>query len=93
MTVPNFGQVPGQLPPGVRVPRIGAQQMQEEAQKQKLQAAVGQLSMHIYARLAVSHISGRGDLLDPEQLQQLAKDARTAARCYFEGVEVEEKEE
>jgi hypothetical protein len=49
--------------------------------------AIADLSMEIYAQLAVSHIH-HNEATDRETLQTLAKSAQLAARAYFESMGV-----
>ena len=69
------------------VPIFGQQKEQFDAQ---IQAAINSLSLQIYTQLATGHIASRDELLqlNREKLHQLAKDAKTAARCFFEGIEL-----
>ena len=85
-------QPPPNIPQFGQAPLIGQRQQQMQAQ---VQAAIGQLSLGIYSQLAASHIATRDkhQAVDPNHLQQIAKDAQTAARCYFEGIGVIQQKE
>lgn len=74
----------GGIPAGI--PTIGAQRAEAEAMVNR---AVQGLQLGIYSQLAVSHIGKRDpkiSTLDPDELRQLARDAQTAAKAYFEGL-------
>lgn len=75
MQPPNFNSVP----------LLGQQRQQAVAH---LNAAIGQLAMQIYSQVAISHVVRRDEHqeLEPEVLRTAAKDAITAAKCYFEGI-------
>lgn len=57
------------------------QQQQMPGPEQQIQSQMHELSLEIFARLAVDHL--RGDV-DPEYLDVLAGRSQTAARVYFE---------
>jgi len=63
-------------------------QRKDRAEQQILQA-VSQLSLGIYSHLATAHLATLDrprQEADRETLQQMARDAQTAAQCYFEGL-------
>lgn len=82
-----------QKPPGIPamgpgVPLLGQQQQQAQ---QALQQAMQQLTMAIYTQAASTHVATLDrphKALAREDLQQLARDAQTAAQCFFEGLGV-----
>ena len=72
--------------PPLGVPLIGQQQQQALA---AINQAVQQLSFTIYTQVATAHIATRDpshQQLDLDRLQQLARDSRTAAEAFFEGL-------
>ena len=82
--MPNVGQVSpmmhrkGQAPPQVD---------HQAAAQAAIMQAVQQLGMSAYLRLAGDYLARReGQPAEPERLRELAKQAQTAARAYFEGV-------
>jgi len=68
-------------------PIIGQRQKQAQAH---VQAAINQLSLSIYNQLATAHVASRDQhqTIDRDALRQLANDANTAAKCYFEALGV-----
>lgn len=84
-------------PFGIPVPTIGQQRKATEA---AISQAVQALSLQIYSRLAADHLGGHhvcpecgfqvGETAadDPEHLRQMARDAHTAAKAFFEGLGV-----
>ena len=75
-------------PPNGRVPTIGAQRAAVEA---AVSQAAQQLSLQIYAQLAVSFIRDRDEYKTDEageQLQKLARDAQQAGTSFFVGIGV-----
>ena len=74
------------------IPLFGQQQQQAQAQ---MQAAIGQLSMQIYSKVALSHLTTRDvhQTLDVKVLRRLSQNSILAAKCYFEGIGAIEVEE
>jgi hypothetical protein len=77
----------------IPVPLIGRQPSVQQRQQIELMQAMGQLSLSMYVQLASRIIEGLDvyESLSPERvqrLQQLARETRTAAQAYFEGVGV-----
>lgn len=62
------------------------QQMPTASPEQQVQQQMHELSLEIFARLAVDHL--RGDV-DPEYLDVLAGRSQTAARVYFESMGIQ----
>ncbi len=80
---PNMPQFGGRVPP------TGQQQQQQQHQMQaQLQAAIGQVSLGIYSQLSAAYVRDLDDheSLNKDKLRELAKNAQTAALCYFEGI-------
>jgi hypothetical protein len=77
--MPQFGG-------GSRAHLLGQRQQPAEAQ---ILQAVGQLSLGIYSHLATAHLATLDrphQEADSPTLQQMARDAKTAAEAYFEGL-------
>jgi len=72
-------------------PIIGQQQAHAQA---AIQAAIQQLSLGNYTRLAAADLTARGEhaAAGDETLQQLAADSMVAARAYFLALGVIEQE-
>jgi predicted metalloenzyme YecM len=87
-------QPPQSIPQFGKVPLLGQRQQPNEQQAQQqmqaqVQAAIGQLSINIYSKLAINHITLRLDQsTDQNKLRQLAKNALAASKCYFEGLNI-----
>ena len=82
------------IPPNLGVPLLGQQQQQQQ-QLAAIQQAVNQLSMGIYSHAATCYVETRDahQTIDPDKLQQLARDSMIAARAYFEGLGIARFEE
>jgi hypothetical protein len=62
------------------IPLVGQRQKQAEA---AVQQAISQLSMQIYARVAVDYLSSHNLEVVPQHLQDAAKNSLEAAKAYF----------
>ena len=95
--VPSIGkqrqQFSHQSMPPQQFPMGGQPQQSHE---QEIQLQMHELSLEIYARLAAQHIGGDDRYVQPtdqERLRQLAAEAQTAARSYFEALGVQFNQE
>ena len=64
--------------------------------EQSVRMQMQELAMEIYARLAAQHIGGDDRYVQPtdqERLRQLAAEAQTAAKSYFEALGVQFNQE
>lgn len=79
--MPPINGMPGQIP------LIGRQGPSREQQiHQNVMAGMNQLATAIYTQLAIAEFNHPDTVVTPEGLRQLARDARMAAQCYFEGL-------
>ena len=84
--VPKLGRGPQSFPQG-NLPPIQSPMMlgQQQPAQPPVDEALQDLSMEIYSRLAIDHIS-KNQTPNAQTLQELAKSAQAAALAYFEVV-------
>lgn len=90
-TLPGVnGAIPGQIPLQGQVPLLGRPQGPSKEQQVQMQVMQGvhQIATAIFEKLAISYIESVDWMqdLDRERLRQLARDSRSAAQAYFEGL-------
>ena len=84
--VPGIAQGPKEFSPSSRVP---IQSPMAAGQPPAVSDVMQDLAMEIYARLAVNHITAdAGGSHDSGALRELAQEAQTAARIYFQAMGV-----
>jgi hypothetical protein len=84
---------PPNIPPIGQAPTILGQR--EAQQRAAVQQAMHQLAMQLYSQIAASHIASRDahQLVDRDNLRNMAADSMTAARAYFEGIGVIQRDD
>lgn len=95
--IPQIGRGPSQFamdnrPPMMSPMAMGQPPQQHVSAEAAVMAAVSEdvkdMAMEIYCRLAVSHLTKNGMPADVDLLRQMATEAQTAAKAYFESLGV-----
>jgi hypothetical protein len=72
-------------PQFARVPLLGQRPPQAAQPHSPVDAAIGQIALNVYLKLAMAHVE-ESESIDKDKLRQFAVDAHTVGVCYFEGI-------